>query len=102
VLALPRARAPGRADGFVDSQQIGDEFAGHGQCGTVAMSAFQFAGMQRRQLRIPSRSQLSRRHTYPWSFPTGSSRSFGLSGFSTSAIRVEYDWLRARVGPDIV
>jgi hypothetical protein len=29
---------------LVDRQQIGDEFAGHGQRGAVAMSAFQFAG----------------------------------------------------------
>ena len=38
---------------------------------------------------------------YPWSLPTGSSCSFGLSGFSTSAILVEWEWLSAREGPDI-
>ena len=40
---------------FVDRQQIGDELAGHGQGGAVAMSALHLAGLQRRQLRIPSR-----------------------------------------------
>lgn len=43
---------------FVDGQQIGDEFARHGQGGAVAMSALQRAGLQRGQLRIPSRGQL--------------------------------------------
>jgi len=40
---------------FVDGQQIGDKFARHRQRRTVAMSAFQLSGMQRGQLRIPSR-----------------------------------------------
>jgi hypothetical protein len=32
---------------LVDGQQIGDEFARHGQSGAIAMSALQLAGMQR-------------------------------------------------------
>jgi len=47
VLALRRRALLEVLTAFVDSQQIGDEFARHGQCGTVAMSAFQLAGMQR-------------------------------------------------------
>jgi hypothetical protein len=43
---------------FVDGQQISHEFAGHRERGAVAVSAFQFAGMQRGQLRTPSRGQL--------------------------------------------
>jgi len=58
VLALPRARALGSLAAFVDGQQIGDEFAGHCQRGAIAMSALQFAGMQRGQLWIPARGQL--------------------------------------------
>jgi len=45
---------------FVDRQQIGDEFARHGQRGSVAMSALQLAGMQRGQLWIPSGCRLGR------------------------------------------
>ncbi len=45
---------------FVDGQQIGDELARHCERRTVGVSAFQFAGMQRGQLRIPSRGQFGR------------------------------------------
>ena len=57
-----RFRRQARLEGlaaFVDGQQIGDEFARHGERGAVAMSTLQLAGMQRRQLRIPSWRQLA-------------------------------------------
>jgi len=55
-----RVRLEGLA-AFVGGQQISGEFARHRQRGAVAMSALQLAGMQRRQLRIPSRGQLGGR-----------------------------------------
>jgi len=55
-----RVRLEGLA-AFVGGQQISGEFARHRQRAAVAMSALQLAGMQRRQVRIPSRGQLGGR-----------------------------------------